>query len=88
MVAHALLPLQPSITAQSQHGVVGEARASKRAGQDVFLFGRRIEPEAVGALDVHISHHTMFLCEIATKHRSLIGAPFLPALNGGVSRSN
>ena len=63
MVANRLLFLVPSVGAQAQHVIVGKARAAKRSRKNRFLFVRRIEPEAVGALDVQVSHNKERLCE-------------------------
>ena len=86
MAADPLLPLHPCIGAQSKHMVISEARTSERPRKDHFLLGRRVEPESVCTLDVHVSHYTVSSCELLHSQPVVqpVGcAPFLSGLNPG-----
>lgn len=91
MIVDSLLLFEPRIGAQPEHVVVREARAAERPGKNHFLLGRRVAPETVRALDVHVSHHNRRLCKMqgnADAEQQPTGcAPFLPGLKAEVSRS-
>lgn len=54
MIPNAFLSLHPRIGAQAEHVVVDKTRTAKRPGEDLLLLGRWVEPESVGAFDVHL----------------------------------
>ena len=90
VVAHALLPLHPCVSAQTQHVVVGKTCAAERSGKDQFLLGRWVKPESVGALNVH-SHIISKSCK-DSKLKGVVGlghaqraALSLPGIHAGVS---
>lgn len=84
VIAHPFLALKPRIRAQTQHVVVDESGATKRARQHHLLIWRRIAAKAVGALDFHGSNNTIVVC----KHNPAAcgHTPFLLPLKGEVSR--
>ncbi len=72
MIADALLVLEPRIRTQPQHVVVSKTHTTERPGKGLFLRGRWIEPEAVGAFDVHIhTLHAIAHC-VKPQHRKVL----------------
>ena len=96
MIADALLFFEPRLRTQPQHVVVSKTHTAEGPGKRLFLRGRRIKPEAVGAFDVHVhTLHAIAHC-VKPQHRKESGSGRLASqaalsllgLKAGVSRAN
>ena len=88
MVTDAFMLIHPRIRSQPQHVVIDKACAAERARQYLPLRGSRVEPKAIGALDIHL--HSIYTSSKDSNRpkEEREQALSLPGINAGVSRAN
>jgi hypothetical protein len=74
MVADPVLPVEPCVGTQPQHVVVSWSRTAERLGKGDRLLWCWIEPESIGALDIH--HDVVSCSRVSDKNgRTLYPRP-------------